>query len=57
MEIPELTLEQQFELERFKTEASKLSLEESQCFLLEIYRQMMIKDIMYKQMLKQEWGI
>lgn len=57
MEPPQLTLEQQFTLKRFSDEVPKLTKEQSQEMLIEVYRQMMVKETMYRQILKGEWGI
>ncbi|MFN6564310.1 MAG: NblA/ycf18 family protein [Nostoc sp. ChiSLP01] len=54
MEFPiELTLEQQFRLQNLKTQVQNLSQEEAQEFLLEVLRQMMVKDNLVKHLLKQ----
>lgn len=52
-----LTLEQQFSLRSFETQAKQMSREQAQEFLIELYRQMMAKEAMYKALLKKEWGI
>ncbi|BAZ05169.1 NblA/ycf18 family protein [Calothrix sp. NIES-3974] len=48
----ELTLEQQFRLQSFKHQIEELSREEAQAYLLEVLRQMMVKDNMVKNLLK-----
>ncbi|MEH2080170.1 MAG: NblA/ycf18 family protein [Nostoc sp.] len=54
MDLPvELTLEQQFRLQNLKGQVKNLSQEEAQEFLLEILRQMMVKDNLVKHLLKQ----
>ncbi|MBD2676414.1 MULTISPECIES: NblA/ycf18 family protein [Nostoc] len=54
MEFPiELTLEQQFRLQNLKAQVQTLSQEEAQEFLLEVLRQMMVKDNLVKHLLKQ----
>ncbi|BAY74616.1 phycobilisome degradation protein NblA [Nostoc linckia NIES-25] len=54
MEFPiELTLEQQFRLQNLKAQVENLSQEEAQEFLLEVLRQMMVKDNLVKHLLKQ----
>ncbi|MBC1238602.1 phycobilisome degradation protein NblA [Nostoc linckia z18] len=54
MEFPmELTLEQQFRLQNLKAQVKNLSQEEAQEFLLEVLRQMMVKDNLVKHLLKQ----
>jgi Phycobilisome degradation protein nblA len=49
----ELTVEQQFRLQTLKEQVQSLSQEEAQTFLLEVMRQMMVKDNLVKHLLKQ----
>ncbi|WP_223278088.1 MULTISPECIES: NblA/ycf18 family protein [unclassified Nostoc] len=54
MDFPvELTLEQQFRLKNLKDQVKNLSQQEAQEFLLEVLRQMMVKDNLVKHLLKQ----
>ncbi|AFZ20424.1 MULTISPECIES: NblA/ycf18 family protein [Allocoleopsis] len=54
MEIPmELSIEQKFNLKLYEEQIKALSPEESQKFLLEVLRQLMVKDNMLKHLLKQ----
>ncbi|MEH2310532.1 MAG: NblA/ycf18 family protein [Nostoc sp.] len=54
MDFPvELTLEQQFRLQNLKDQVKNLNQEEAQEFLLEVLRQMMVKDNLVKHLLKQ----
>jgi hypothetical protein len=54
MDFPiELTLEQEFRLQNLKDQVKNLSQEEDQDFLLEVLRQMMVKDNLVKHLLKQ----
>jgi hypothetical protein len=54
MEIPmELSLEQKFNLKLYEEQIKELSQEESQKFLLEVLRQLMVKDNMLKHFMKQ----
>lgn len=54
MDFPiELTLEQQFRLKNLRDQVQNLSQEEAQEFLLEVLRQMMVKDNLVKHLLKQ----
>lgn len=57
MRMIELSLEQQFFLESFKKTVEKMSREQAQDFLVSLYEQMMIRETMYKEFLKYEWGI
>ncbi len=47
-----LTLEQQFQLQVLKTQVKNLTLEESQEYLLEMFRQMMVKEEWMARILK-----
>jgi Phycobilisome degradation protein nblA len=49
----ELTVEQQFRLQTLKEQVKSLNQEEAQTFLLEVMRQMMVKDNLVKHLLKQ----
>ncbi len=49
----ELTIEQQFRLQTFKDQVQGLSQQEAQTFLLEVLRQMMVKDNLVKHLLKK----
>lgn len=53
----ELTLEQKFRLQSFKSQVSRMSHEQAQQFLVELYEQMMVRETMYKHFLKHQWGI
>lgn len=55
--ITGLTLEQEFILESFKQTVRKMSKEQAHDFLIKLYEQMMIRESMYKEFLKREWGI
>ena len=49
----QLTLEQQFKLQIFQEEIKNLSKEQAQEYLLELFRQIMIKDNLNKSLLKE----
>lgn len=53
----ELSLEQEFNLRSFTDQVQYMSREQAQEFLVNLYRQMMLKETMYKQFLKHEWGL
>ncbi len=54
MDIPmELSLEQKFTLKLYEGQVQDLSAEESQEFLLEVLRQLMVKDNMVKHLLRE----
>ncbi|MEA5464826.1 NblA/ycf18 family protein [Leptothoe sp. PORK10 BA2] len=48
----DLTLEQQFQLHRIKTQLRELSQEQAQEYVVEMARQMMVKDNLVKHLLK-----
>ena len=54
MDFPnmQLSLEQQFRLKTLTEQVKSLSQEEAQTYLLEVLRQMMVKDNLVKQLLK-----
>ena len=47
-----LTLEQKFKLQVLKEQVKNLTQEQAQEYLIEVFRQMMVKDNLMKQMLK-----
>ena len=53
----QLSLEQEFSLRRFADQVRTLTPEQAQDLSLELYRQMMIKDNLYEDILKDYWGI
>jgi hypothetical protein len=54
MEMPiNLTLEQQFKLQILREEIKNLPLEQAQEYLVELLRQNMVKDNMFKHFAKQ----
>jgi hypothetical protein len=53
MNLPaQLTLEQQFKLQILKDQVEGLSREQAQEYLLEMFRQMMVKDNLVKHLMK-----
>ncbi|MBC6473923.1 MAG: NblA/ycf18 family protein [Hormoscilla sp. GM102CHS1] len=53
----ELSLEQQFSIRSFQSQVQKMSREQAQEFLVKLYEQMIVRENMYKQFLKYEWGL
>ncbi len=53
----ELSLEQEFHLRSFETQVKQMSREQAQEFLVKLYGQMLMRENMYKEFLKHEWGI
>jgi hypothetical protein len=52
----ELSLEQQFSLRAFSEQVKDLSQEQAQSFLVDMYQQMIIKEKMYQNFLRQGLG-
>jgi len=57
MQDIELTLEQEFSLRNFTDQVQQMSREQAQEFLILQYKHMMIREMMYKEILKQEWKL
>ncbi|ERN42546.1 phycobilisome degradation protein nblA [Rubidibacter lacunae KORDI 51-2] len=53
----ELSLEQKFSLRSFESQVQNMSREQAQEFLVKLYGQMMMRENMYKEFLKHEWGL
>ena len=53
----ELNLEQEFNLRSFEAQVKKLNYQESQDFLVKLYHQMLIREVMYHRLIKSNWGI
>ncbi|MGF1477917.1 MAG: NblA/ycf18 family protein [Cyanophyceae cyanobacterium] len=53
----QLTLEQQFNVRSFETQVKRMSREQAQDFLVKLYEQMMLRENMYKEFIKHQWGI
>jgi hypothetical protein len=54
---PELSLEQKFELRVFAERVQALSQEEAQQFLIQLRETMLLQANLYKQIIKDSWGI
>ena len=52
-----LSLEQEFNLRKFADQVRTLSSEQAQDLSLELYRQMMLKDNLYQDILQEFWGL
>ena len=52
-----LSLEQEFQLEKFAAQVQHLSREQAQELLIELHRHMMMKDKMYQHFLLHEWNL
>ena len=52
-----LSLEQEFSLRSFSDQVVQMSREQAQEFLIKMYKQMIIRDATYQQLLKHEWKL
>ncbi|BAB77423.1 hypothetical protein DSM107007_42060 [Nostoc sp. PCC 7120 = FACHB-418] len=52
-----LSLEQEFSLRTFADQVQQMSREQAQELLLMLYKQMMIRETTYQELLKHEWKL
>jgi len=52
-----LSLEQKFNVRSFETQVREMSHEQAQDFLVKLYEQMIMKDNMYQDFIRHQWGI
>lgn len=52
-----LSLEQEFNLKMFADQVQHMSREQAQEFLVKLYRNMVVRDNLYRDILKEAWGI
>lgn len=52
-----LSLEQEFGLKNFANQVERMSREQAQEFLINLRKQMMMRENMYQEFLKHEWGL
>lgn len=53
----ELTVEQQFAIKAFEVQVKSLSREDAQKQLIELYTKLVVKEIIYKELIKKQWGV
>ncbi|MBD2201715.1 NblA/ycf18 family protein [Calothrix sp. FACHB-1219] len=53
----ELSLEQQFSIRSFATQVEGMSHEQAKDFLVDLYRQMIVREATYQELLKHQWGL
>lgn len=53
----ELSLEQKFNIRAFEAYVKELPEEEAKKRLVDLFEEMLVKDIIYKELIKKEWGI
>ncbi|MBD2532326.1 NblA/ycf18 family protein [Nostoc flagelliforme FACHB-838] len=52
-----LSLEQEFSLRTFADQVQQMSREQAQEFLLMLYKQMIIRETTYQELLKHQWEL
>jgi hypothetical protein len=52
-----LSLEQQFSIRSFRIRVQEMSREQAQNLLIELYKQMIVRENMYNALLKHQWGL
>lgn len=52
-----LSLEQEFNLRNFADQVQQMSREQAQDFLINLHKQMLLREKMYQHFLKHEWGL
>ena len=53
----ELSLEQEFSLRTFSDQVQQMSREQAQEFLQMLYKQMMMRETTYQELLKHQWEV
>ncbi len=53
----EISLEQEFKITSFCNEVKSLNHEDAQELLCKLYREMIVKEVLYQELLKHRWGI
>lgn len=53
----ELSLEQEFSLRTFADQVQQMSREQAQEFLLMLYKQMIVREATYQELLKHQWEL
>ncbi len=56
-EPTKMSLEQKFNLRSFETQVQQMSREQAQDFLVKLYEQMIVRENMYKEFIKHQWGL
>jgi len=53
----ELSLEQEFSLRSFRDKVALLNKEQAQDFLVKLYEQMLLRETIYRQLIRNQWDI
>lgn len=56
-ESNKMSLEQKFNLRSFETQVEQMSREQAQEFLVKLYEQMIVRENMYREFIKHQWGL
>jgi hypothetical protein len=56
-ESTKLSLEQQFNIRSFAAQTSSMTREEVQELIVKLYEESIVRENIYKEMLKHQWGI
>lgn len=57
MQPVELSLEQRFKIQAFKTSVDRMSREQAQETLIKLYEQMLIRETLWRDLFKQDRGL
>lgn len=52
-----LSPEQEFSIKSFEMQVQGMSLEQAKDFLVKLYQQMVIREVIYKELIQHEWGL
>lgn len=55
--LAQLTLEQRFAIESFKQQVQQMSSEQAKDLLIKLHEQMIVREALYKKLLKHQWGL
>jgi hypothetical protein len=53
----ELSLEQKFTLRSFENQVLNMNREQAQEYLVKLYEEMLTRENMYKEVIKNQWGL
>lgn len=56
-DLVKLSPEQEFSIKSFEVQVQGMSLEQAKDFLVKLYQQMVIREVIYKELLQHEWGL
>jgi hypothetical protein len=53
----DITLEQEFDIRKFGMLVHQMNREQAQDYLISLYEQMLVRDNLYRSLLKYAWGL